>query len=146
MTKRLATYGLAAVLLNATIYGITKAAGVPFAFVKGGDHGTVALGAIAFMTAVGFAVGALAALAARGRFTRTLQGIAGVLVVLSLLGLPGLDASVATRLCLAVLHVVVGAAYVLALSGRPAPYVGVDASDVRPARTSATESLSAASS
>ena len=148
MTKRLVTFGLGAAVVNAAILTIGKAAGVPFTYVKH-DPGEVGLGAVLLMTLATFAVGGIVALVARRLghpFTRTLQATAVVLVVLSLLGLPGLDASLATKLGLTVLHVVVGAAYVLALSGPAAPYVGVEGVELRPARASATESLSAVSS
>ena len=113
-----AAFGLGAAAVNAAVWGLARAGDVSFAYVEHGDAGHIRVVDIVGMTIATFAGGLLVAVVATRLghpFTRTLQVIAAGLVVASLVGLPGLDASTSTRLCLVVLHTVVGAAYVLAL-------------------------------
>jgi hypothetical protein len=111
-------FGLGAAAVNAAVWALARAGDVSFAYVQDGTAGHVGLAAVVGMSIATFGSGLLvAAVATRlgHPFRRVLQVVAAVMVVGSLVGLPGLDASTSTRLCLAVTHAVVGAAYVLAL-------------------------------
>jgi hypothetical protein len=117
----LGTGGIAAVAaagVNAALLGLGRASGDDFAYVKGGDLHHIHLPDVVVMSVLLFGVGLVAAAVATriGRPSRRLLQVVAVgLVVLSCVGFPSMDASASTRLTLAVMHVVVGAAYVLAL-------------------------------
>ena len=108
-----------AIVVNLVILGIGRAAGVPFVVPNfDGTSMTVGPVIVAFMIAVWFALGLLLAtfVAARQpRRLRAIQIVAVVVAVVSLIQPLGVDADAASRLLLASMHLVTGAAFVLAL-------------------------------
>ena len=122
---RVAVATAGAVAANAAVYGAAKAAGEPFVIEKSGSLTTVTLAAVLGMSVatllIGFAAAAVAQRVWRPAF-RAAPAIGAVLTVLSLVLLPSAEGPGATKLWLATLHFVVGAAYVAGLRFRaPAP-------------------------
>jgi Family of unknown function (DUF6069) len=106
--------------VNTSIYAVGRAAGVPFTTIDHGVAQRITLASVIFMSFVPLAVAlAAAALAARiGRPSkRIVRTIGPGLALLSLVPFPTVDASLATKLCLVPMHLLVGAAYVVALTG-----------------------------
>lgn len=106
---------------NLAIYVVSAAAGVDFtlAYAAGADPTTVTAGHVLISSLVALAIGfGLAGLVARrwSRGRAVVRVLGGVVAVVSAVMPLGVVAATATRLVLASLHLVVGAAFVAALA------------------------------
>ncbi len=128
-TRRILGLGVAAavgaVAVNAAIYGLGRAAGLSFVAsttASGPQH--ILLQHVVSLTLMTFAVGLVAALIAdklRRPGLRALQAVGAVVAVVSIVMDLSIDSTVAAKATLALMHLVVGAAYVAALDiARPA--------------------------
>jgi Family of unknown function (DUF6069) len=110
---------IGAASVNAAIYGIGRAAGLSFVASttsSGPQH--VLLQHVVSFTFMTFAAGLVAALVAdkvRRPNLRALQTVGAVIAVVSIAMDLSIDSTVATKATLALMHLVVGAAYVAAL-------------------------------
>jgi hypothetical protein len=114
-----ATGAVVATAANALIYGAGRAADIAYVVSKTAQ-GTerVRLADVVSLSLMSFAVGIIAAVCAR-RFrrpsVRTLQIVGGVLAVVSTWGDFVIDGTAAAKATLAVMHIVVGVAYIVSL-------------------------------
>lgn len=137
---RLGTIAAAiAAIINLVILGIGRAAGVPFVVpMFGGAAAAVSPLVILVTIVVWFVLGLLLTMVVASRQPgrlRAMQIVATVITVVSLIQPLGVDADAATRVLLAIMHPVTGAAFVLALS-RVQAEGGTTADEVsRPAST-----------
>jgi Family of unknown function (DUF6069) len=108
-----------AAILNVVILAIGRAAGVPFVVPSfTGVPATVAPPAVVFTVALWFVLGLLLTTFVAARQPRRLaaiQIVAAVVTVVSLVQPLIADADTATRIGLAIMHPVTGAAFILAL-------------------------------
>jgi uncharacterized protein DUF6069 len=110
---------IGATSVNAAIYGIGRVAGLSFVAsttAAGPQH--ILLQHVVTLTLMTFAVGLVAALVAdkiRRRGLRALQTVGAVVAVASIVMDVSIDSTVAAKATLALMHLVVGAAYVAAL-------------------------------
>lgn len=105
--------------VNAAIFGIGRAADVPFRIVDGSTDETVNIGGVVGMSLISVAVG-LVAVAVAYRFfgSRSLRPFAilgAVLALASNIGFPDVEATTATKWSLAAMHIVIGTVYVAGL-------------------------------
>jgi hypothetical protein len=126
-----AAFGVAATVVNAAVYAVGNASGVDY-IAKTKDsgpefvqlHHVVSLSVISF--AIGLAVAVVAAKVSR-RGLRALPAVGAVIAVASTAMDLGIDASATAKITLALMHLVIGAAYVAALrvagTRRPAAVV-----------------------
>jgi hypothetical protein len=109
----------AGAVVNSAIFGIGRAADVPFHVVDGSSEETVNIGGVLFMSIAAVAVGLLGVAVAYWLFGRkSLRPFAvlGVLIALaSNIGFPDVEATAATKWSLAAMHVVVGIVYAASL-------------------------------
>jgi putative copper export protein len=120
--RRAALFAAAAVAVNLLLLGLGTLAGGSFLvppFAAGGAEVQVGVGPVVVATllglAVGFAVAAVLVARRAARAVRLAQLVGAVLAVLSIVGPLTADTDATTRVALALMHVVCGAAYVLAL-------------------------------
>lgn len=110
---------VAAAVTNSVIFGIGRAADVPFEVANGGSEETINVGMVAFMTTASFVVGLVGVVVAYRFFgRRSLRPFAVLGVVLALasnVDFPNVEASVGTKWLLASMHLVVGLAYLISL-------------------------------
>jgi hypothetical protein len=110
---------IGATSVNAAIYGIGRAAGLSFVAsttATGPQH--ILLEHVVTLTIMTFAAGLVAALIAdkfRRPGLRALQTVGAVVAVVSVLMDASIDSSVAAKATLALMHLVVGVAYVATL-------------------------------
>ncbi len=114
-----AVAGVAATVVNATVYGLGRAAGVDYvAKSDAGGVDRIQLQHVMSLSVMSFVVGLAAAAVVvkrRRRGLRTLQVLGAVLAVATTYGDFGIDGSTAAKVTLIAMHLVVGAAYVATL-------------------------------
>jgi hypothetical protein len=114
-----AVAGVAATVVNATVYGLGRAAGVDYVAQRdasGVDR--IQLQHVVSLSVISFVVGLAAAAVVvklHRRGLRALQVVGVVLAVATTYADFGIDGSAAAKVTLMLMHLVVGAAYVVAL-------------------------------
>jgi hypothetical protein len=114
-----AVAGVAATVVNATVYGLGRAAGVDYVAQRDASGiDRIQLQHVVSLSVISFVIGLAAAAVVvklRRRGLRALQVLGVVLAVATTYGDFGIDGSAAAKVTLILMHLVVGAAYVVTL-------------------------------